>query len=1020
MAKAKSSCPKCGRKFAGDESPTAGSRVCPACEAGRGGARSPWFWPARIGIVTVFVATLGFGLFQLSKSLERKPDPPPAPSSTPLGAQSIMAVASQKVNPEPTPYAKPRSEPRPEFANAIWLLPNDADQSDGASYENRLFLEYLRQSLALAAREDFGLRVGDPMLGEAVPVDFPEDRQFRIRGPHVANQVVVWSIALGPKTAEHRLWTGNTLLDLKGPERTQAVALDVAEEQSRDTFRKCLIAAGFAPRTARVSDAPAPPDSFARLETLREADQFAVVRSAHGEIRNRGESPELIEALVRGYAHLGLLTDHHWSTAPDVFRARGLLYAQRWRAREPKSAAALRLRAYAYACAGLHSNALADIEAVAKLADPAPPPRWFAIADAYVHFDLDRLDALRKADDSPLARLAGFLARFCPDSSIASQRAARELLAVDRECHRASDAIEQLGFLTSGGAARDGLAAFLASLRERVREQPGLPRACADALADPDTARIFAQLRAAAHPARDAGEPSWAVLAQVLQDIPYAYAWRRLDAIAMGYGGDTTAEARELRPLLDGHPLVDWIESFESSPARAPRAVLRKLASPPFFHLNNRALAYYWRMRSADPNAAEEVNSRIAHNTAPTYELSLLKLQRSPEEVRRGRLFDLRYISPLSPAAVSGTIALAASRHAPDAAKRPLRRIDDREAKEAEAKVSEFAKSHARHPLVLQALGEYYALTGRPDDAARAWRRSLELSPDVRTHRVMAETYKAQGNEQRWLETLDEAFRGEGFGLDQARVQTEVAQYFLAKKDYRKAEPYARAAAASGASFGLAIAAECLVGLERWDVANEFFATNAARYGIPAFHWYFVCRETGRMERAKAERAVRDLLARLAPAPPTEQAFLAGRFLLAENELPRAERMFEIAHAGKHELAGIFVALTRASRGDADGFRDGLRAISSHVPRTASHHPAGDLIHEWLDRGAVPDDKTIDARLAAFTPQHEADSDFFLGWFFQTRNEPARAKRHWDRLLASEKAARMFKIHTKIFRDAKP
>ena len=103
----------------------------------------------------------------------------------------------------------------------------------------------------------------------------------------------------------------------------------------------------------------------------------------------------------RGYANLGLLTEYHWDTAPTVFATRGLLYAQRLVARLPGDPAALRVRAYVGALIGLHSLALSDLDAARNLAaaDPkAPPaPHWAEVIDAYVHFDLRRLDALRGA-----------------------------------------------------------------------------------------------------------------------------------------------------------------------------------------------------------------------------------------------------------------------------------------------------------------------------------------------------------------------------------------------------------------------------------------------------------------------------------------------------------------------------------------------------------------------------------------------------------------------------------------------
>ena len=56
----------------------------------------------------------------------------------------------------------------------------------------------------------------------------------------------------------------------------------------------------------------------------------------HEALRTKGESPATLGALSRAYANLGMLTDTQWEAAPWVYKARGLLYAERLRQRDPK------------------------------------------------------------------------------------------------------------------------------------------------------------------------------------------------------------------------------------------------------------------------------------------------------------------------------------------------------------------------------------------------------------------------------------------------------------------------------------------------------------------------------------------------------------------------------------------------------------------------------------------------------------------------------------------------------------
>src|SRR5262245_66442796 len=80
-----------------------------------------------------------------------------------------------------------------------------------------------------------------------------------------------------------------------------------------------------------------------------------------------GETAARWAGLVRAYAHLGLLTEYQWHPMSYAFKARALLYAQRWVVREPKSQLARQHRAYAFALVAMHGDALTEFETAAKM-----------------------------------------------------------------------------------------------------------------------------------------------------------------------------------------------------------------------------------------------------------------------------------------------------------------------------------------------------------------------------------------------------------------------------------------------------------------------------------------------------------------------------------------------------------------------------------------------------------------------------------------------------------------------------
>src|SRR5205823_4173598 len=111
---------------------------------------------------------------------------------------------------------------------------------------------------------------------------------------------------------------------------------ELVERLSRKEFVAALRRAGFGgkPRPADRS-VPVPPATEKLLGEMTFTSQYAALRDLHGAARARGESPWLVGGLVRAYANLGMLTECHWSSAPKVFQARALLYAQRLVAGDP-------------------------------------------------------------------------------------------------------------------------------------------------------------------------------------------------------------------------------------------------------------------------------------------------------------------------------------------------------------------------------------------------------------------------------------------------------------------------------------------------------------------------------------------------------------------------------------------------------------------------------------------------------------------------------------------------------------
>ena len=891
--------------------------------------------------------------------------------------------------PPPSPFAidsEPRKMPEPvapvpaEFADTIFLLPDDGalPEFSASTFERELG----RQALSLVAREDFGLRVRDTSLGDVAPEGLPASRQFRVR--RVAHSLGTapgpWGVVSGRPGEEHVFWTGWLFKNQLGLKPEEYIT--DCEPLMRGFFAKCLAGAGFTAKPNRTSDAPVPEAAENALERMRETDQFAAIRVLHEEIREKGESDALLVALVRGYANLSLLTDFHWGLTPYAFKARALLYAQRLVARSPKSALALRARAYAAALTGWHVLALRDLAEAEKLAGAgAPAPAWVRAADYYIHFDLTKFAAARTKADSSLLRLLEFLALEAPEAEAATIRAGRALLDAEPECYLVHDAMCHVGGVSHlHRATLTGHAVLTQQLAARVGGVPDLPapvRAALDGeVVEP---RVYKTLRAAG--ASDRGEPSWAALGGLLQEIRFTQAAHRLSFMADSWGVDPAEEAAAFLPLLDGHRLHSFIESYTFDHRRAPDAVRRRLVAPPG-ELDLRAQPFVRRLAKVNPSAAQNLQFN-KHGSLYLEEARLVHMFRHDKTgVAKPYIRQLVDTSPHAPIGV----ALAAAFGDPQ----PVEKLAETEAR------------YAAHAVVQWGLGKRHLADGRRADALRCWKRLIEISPSGDSFRELAGLYRAAGDETGWRETLEASLKEEDTGLFHAQVRVDLARFYMQKKDFKRAEPYALAAAQSWAGWALVCAAECEEGLGKWDEANRLYEANAVRYPGAAFTWYLACRATGKMDRTAAEAAVRGHLSQFGSGATPGELFLTGRFYLLVGDLKTARELFDrVNQTSPTELNLLFAALMADTAGDTKARTaalDGFAKLSADKVRL---RPIETALREWSAKEVSPDAAAVEAVLKKLPAEIRGDGEFFCGWYLYNRNLKDRAAVLWKRCLES-------------------
>ncbi|OWK35998.1 hypothetical protein FRUB_08561 [Fimbriiglobus ruber] len=925
-----------------------------------------------------------------------------------------LGYFGQKTSGEEVPVSQPVPPPSPDpapvkmsgslartpdgLADVVYLPYEVAGPFDRFDDFGR---ELDRQALWLAAREEFGLRPKDASLGDPAPAGLPSDRFIRVRTGNNSAIGLTRIFSIGSTGYGSMVWVGKHG-DVRFYRAQPARAIEDAEAVSRGRFKDCLAAARFVPKENARSDAPVSPEVERLLGEMRETSQFAAVRMLHDEVRTKGESPALLGGLARGYATLGLLTEFHWTPAPYAFKARGLLYAQRVLARNPTSPTALRTRAYVAALTGLHQLALADLER----AGPGPAPAWVEAVDAFVHFDLGRL---AKAGDTPLVGLLTYLAREEPEAEAAMIGAAARFLKTEPECYRVHDALARLMGVANGHQATTvGLEAFTAGLPRRIREQPGLPGAVADLvtrdrLDSESEADLYDALRAAGKPTLDRGEPSWTALGSILRDVRFSQAWYRLYFMAVQWGVPTADAAREFATTLAGHPLLPVIESFVVDRQRDPAAVRAKLTAVAERDFDIRAGWYSNWCDLADPTGKLRGEAR-AQNSHGYQDVARWLYSVGDQDNYRAKYgAGVRRVSPHAPL---GAALLASAR--PDPGDPGATEVADA------AALAEIEKTYPESPTVQRRLAQRYSTDGRFDDAERCFRRWVELSPDGRAYREMAAVYLKQGKEELWKKALEDSLKQEDHGLDHAQSRVDLARFYMNKKDFERAEPYALAAAESYAEWALLCAAQCKEGLGKWDEANEIYRASSQRYEGSVFPWYFGCRQSGRMQRSVAEEAVATYLASFEGKISPNWAWSAGRFYLLTGRPKLAREQFAAEYVLHPTPAcGLFVALLADAAKDIAErdrmFNEIAKMKDDHLKKLAV------VLQRWAASKEAPDAAAVEAALAGYTPGERSDASTFVGWWLDNRGAADRAVEVWEKGVALKTGTLWLNTHAKGF-----
>lgn len=796
----------------------------------------------------------------------------PEPTKEELRA---MVRASMLLKP---PAREPDEEvPETVFLDVPWVPSILADRQEEVEEQSRLkpegkpvkplphrgllAREIARQAFLIAARDELGLSTRDTALDESDSETVPESA-FEVVLDLVPGEPVRVDVRrIGreqPKSVQQFTWGDS------GPHVDYRALLVSAEAWSRGDAVALLKSTGHKdqrpsvpPKSPKVAGVPSNAVSY------NELDRWIAVRRGHAAAQlSPGDSANL-EALVRDYAVLGRLVDYHWTAAGPVCAARSLLYAQRLVQRSPRSARAIRHRAYAFALAGLHREALADMQLAETAEGARETPDWLVSLGQYCRLEAKPLAKEFARDESERASFAGFLGMLVAFESCHIPSAITVAMAfVERQpdCWMACDQLANTGQLkTSGEMLNVWIPSLDGGIAAKFAKWPEFPEAArefAPVAKDPEEEwpaiswpELVAALDAAGSPTEDRHEVSWRCLGRAARQSLFQLAYREALHVAVLQSSDASGHVVARLEQLGDHPKCLTLAHLGG--------VIAEDESEEWFG------DFIHRLRWTDLRWNE------------MQPLNLLAQRSRNHQLLNCQRFVLETLdeTPVGVATLLATIridtggqlknhAAAALRASPHSPLELRDRVEKTGTKGPE--LVALKKEYARFPYFWRCVASRAEHERNEPELKVALDEYLALSPDMWGYTTLAKWYERNGDPEEGLNTLTEYVLAiDEVGIDEAKVAIRLARRYVQAEDWKKARELTAIAAQVGSAWSLEDASRVATATGDHEQAEEYVRSLSENYHWNSIAWWAWCHGTGRGDRAAAKEYAAAILAEL-------------------------------------------------------------------------------------------------------------------------------------------------------------
>ncbi len=339
----------------------------------------------------------------------------------------------------------------------------------------------------------------------------------------------------------------------------------------------------------------------------------------------------------------------------------------------------------------------------------------------------------------------------------------------------------------------------------------------------------------------------------------------------------------------------------------------------------------------------------------------------------------IHYVSPLSPLVIAQQIRA---------------HWDD-------AKAVAWEAQHGTNPVVAFALGSKYAQLRRWTDAERCFNEYIASSPDLRGYEALADIYRQQNQDDRWLATLSQFLLQPDYSLQHAWVQVEIAHYYMARGQYEKALPYADAAAQTASGWAMVCDAGAHTGVGDWDGGQQIIKDEIDHYSDSPFRWYAWCLHTGHGDRAAAAAATRAYFTtRPAPLNSQETLQLACLDMLENRQKEALQVLSQRVTSDPGAISPLHMAIIADAMNDTAARDSAMKVVAALPDQKSTLAKFGAVLNDAMQAGsATPDTDKIDAILTTADAADRISIFYLAGRYLENHGNSDQAVAFYRRCM---------------------